>query len=201
MRSLRFDGETDDAFRERATWVATVARVLVEACLKNAEVQAMLADGSLRCTIDDLRRSPIVRVEFEQARAIGEIGECLAATRSKHWGDGPQVLPLAPDDPVHPSRILFVYKEASLYNRRFQQRRRLKELLGRPHRRLVGRAMWETKGEFLARLAENERWWIRRVLHVEPGEFWRAARGRAFLTLPPRLMQLPLEFREDGEAS
>ncbi len=173
-----------------------VARVLVEACLKNADVQAMLSDGSLRCTVGDLRRWPIVRGKFEQARAIGEIGECLAATRSKNWGDGPCVLPLEPDDPVHPSRILFIYKEASLYNRRFQQRRRLKELLGRPHRRLVGRAMWETKGEFVERLADDERWCIRRVSHVEPGDFWRAARGRAFLTLPPRLVQLRLEFPE-----
>jgi hypothetical protein len=44
------------------------------------------AQGVLRC--------PTVRVEYEQAIAIGGIGECLAATKGKTWGDGPQVLPL-----------------------------------------------------------------------------------------------------------
>ena len=29
-------------------------------------------------------------LEYEQAIAIGGIGECLAATASKNWGDGPQ---------------------------------------------------------------------------------------------------------------
>lgn len=197
MRTLRFPGEGDDAFRVRAERAGTIARVLVDACLKNTAVRDMIADPTLPYTEDDLRRNPIVRVEFEQAFAVGGIGECLDATKNKHWGDGPSVMPLQQDDPVSPDRILYVYKENSLYNRRFRQRRRLKELLGKEHRALVGRAMRATKTEFLAEVREAEARVVRLRLNTSVGDLWRAVRGRLFLALPPRMVQMQLVFAND----
>ncbi len=121
MRSLRFDGETDEAFGQRAERAYRIAQVLVDACLSNHCVQDYIADPALPMyTQEELRLSPIVRIEFEQAIAIGGIGETLRATKSKHWGDGPYMLPLQQDDEFFPDRITYVYRENSLYNRRFE---------------------------------------------------------------------------------
>lgn len=196
MRTLRFDGESDDAFRARAERAGQIARVLVTACLANKDVQEMIADPLLPYTEESVRRHPIVRVEFEQAFAVGGIGESLDATKNKRWGDGPQIMPLQPFDPVSPDRILYVYKEGSLYNRRFQQRRRLKELLGKEHRRLVGSAMRASKKEFLAEVTQAEARAVQRRVGITVGTFWRAVRGKLFLTLPARIVQLELEFGE-----
>lgn len=194
MRSLRLPGESDDAFRVRAQQAGRIARVLVEACIENRAVQELIADPTLPYTVESVRRHPIVRVEFEQAFAVGGIGECLDATKNKHWGDGPWIMPLQPDDPVSPERILYVYKENSLYNRRFLQRQRLKEMLGREHRRLVGRAMSMRKKDFLCDATEVETRVIRERVNVSVGDLWRAARGKMFLVLPPRMVQLELDF-------
>lgn len=195
MRSLRFDGESDDAFRARAERAGRIARALVEACLRNKTVREMIA-ASRPYSEESLRRHPIVRIEFEQAFAVGCMGECLDATKNKHWGDGPWLMPLQPDDPVSPDRILYVYKPESLYNRRFEQRRRLKELLGREHRRLVGRAMSMRKRDFLADVSGNETRAVWQRLHVSVGDLWRAVRGKLFLSLPPRLVQRELTFKD-----
>jgi len=40
-------------------------------------------------------------------------------------------MPLEPDDEFFAYRVTYFYRENSLYNRRFEQRQRLKELLGR----------------------------------------------------------------------
>lgn len=191
------DGESEDAFRARAERAGRIARVLVEACLRNKRVQEMIADPTLPYTEGSLRRHPIVRIEFEQAFAVGGIGECLDATKNKHWGDGPFVMPLQQDDPVAPDRILYVYKENSLYNRRFLQRRRLKELLGKEHRRLVGKAMAMRKGDFLGEVTAAEDRAVRQRLNLSVGDLWRAVRGKIFVTLPPRIIQLKLGFAEN----
>jgi hypothetical protein len=196
VRSLRFDGESDDAFRRRAERVGRIARLLVEACLRNRAVQEMIADPSLPYTEESVRRYPIVRIEFEQAFAVGCMGECLDATKNKRWGDGPWLMPLEPDDPVSPDRILYVYKPNSLYNRRFLQRRRLKELLGREHRALVGKAMSMRKRDFLADATEGQQRAVRQRLCITVGDLWRAVRGKLFLTLPRRQVQLDLDFGE-----
>lgn len=196
MRSLRIDGESDDAFRARAERAGRIARLLVEACLQNRAVQEMIADPALPYSEESLRRHPIVRIEFEQAFAVGGIGECLDATKSKHWGDGPWVMPLQPDDPVSPDRILYVYKPESLYNRRFLQRRRLKELLGKEHRPLVGRAMAMRKKDFVAEVTPAQSRAVRQCLNVGVGDLWRVVRGKLFLTLPARIVQLELNFDE-----
>ncbi len=199
MRSLRFLGESDEDFRRRAERVARIARLLVERCLQNRAVQEMIADPSLAYTEDFFRRSPVVRVEFEQAFAVGGIGECLDATKNKHWGEGPWIMPLGADDPVAPDRILYVYKANSLYNRRFVQRRRLKELLGRSHRKLVGNAMSVRKRDFVGELLDDEVRAIRRILHLEPGAFWQAVRGKRFIDLPQRHVQRELQFDGGSE--
>ena len=61
-----------------------------------------------------------------------------------------------PDDFFYPDRIAYRFKEHSLYNRRFHQRRRLKKLL-RIHRKLVGDAKSSTKGDFLKSLTTEQR--------------------------------------------
>lgn len=190
MRTLRIPGETDDEFRERAKRAHTVARILVHACLDNDHVKDLLADGVYH--IDELQRSPIIRLDFDQAYAIGCLGEMMDATKSKSWGDGPYVLPLEPDDMFFSDRITFVYKENSLYNRRFEQRRRLKELLGE-NRSLVEHAKHRltTKSRFLTELSNAQRQAIAR-LGIDAGDFWRACKGKLFLELPPRLVQKSL---------
>ena len=198
MRTLRFPGESDDEFRTRAERAGRIAKLLVEACLANQCTRDYIADPALpHYTEAAVRVSPIVRVEYEQAIALGDLGSCLSATTSKHWGSGPWVMPLEPDDTFFANRVTYVYRENSLYNRRFEQRRRLKELLGRQHRPLVETAKRQTKTIFLRFLTEAETDAIRRILHVEPDEFWRACAGRVMLNLPPRLVQLTLPFEKE----
>lgn len=195
---LRLPGEDDDAFRERAKRAARVAAVLIEACLRNRLVRELIAEGEW--TEEQMRSHPIVRVEFEQAVAIGGLGETLDATKSKHWGEGPWIMPLRPEDVFFPDRITYLYRENSLYNRRFEQRQRLKELLGRRWRKLVGEAQWKTKALFLESMTAEQAAAIRRILHLEPSVFWRGCRGRALLDLPRRLVQGMLPF-DDTEIS
>jgi hypothetical protein len=127
---------------------------------------------------------------------IGGIGESLAAARHKNWGSFIGVFPLQPDDPVHWCRLLYLYKASSLYNRRVEQRKALKRILGRKHRKLVTQAMVRTKKEFLAGLDEASVRSILRRVGFEPGPFWRAARGKVFVRLPTLAVQLSL-FGED----
>lgn len=85
MGSLRLDGETDDAFRVRAERAGAYAKLLVDCCLANRCVQSYITDSTLPSWAEEsCRRSPTVRIEYEQAIAIGGVGETLQATRSKH---------------------------------------------------------------------------------------------------------------------
>ena len=197
MHSLRFAGESDDDFRIRAERAGKIARLLVDACLANRCVQDYLSDPAMpEWTLENVRTSPIVHVEYEQAIAIGDLGSCLSATASKHWGAGPSVMPLEPDDEFFPDRVTYRYRAGSLYNRRFEQRRRLKELLGRRWRPLVETAKRSTKTQFIDGLTKEQGDAIRRILSVAPGRFWQACRGKAFLSLPPRLVQQQFDFGE-----
>ena len=56
LASLRFEGESTEHFRQRARQVGVIARVLVEACLKNVCVQQYIGDGRLGFTVESLRR-------------------------------------------------------------------------------------------------------------------------------------------------
>ncbi len=189
------DGETDIEFRQRAERSARIARILVAACLNNKTMQEYLADPASLHTVETIMRCPTVRIEYEQAIAIGGIGECLAATKGKTWGKGPWVMPLEPDDWFYADRITYLFRSNSLYNRRFEQRRRLKKLLGK-HRKLVGDAKWATKELFLKGLTKEQSNAIWRIIGVAPGMFWRAVKGRTFLVLPPEIVQGELSFGE-----
>src|SRR5262245_55877507 len=112
----------------RAEQAGCVAKLLVDACFANRYVQSLMVEG--RLTNEGIRHAPIVRIEYEQAVAIGGLGETIAATKNKSWGEGPWIAPLHVDDEFFTDRITYIYRENSLYNRRFEQRRRLKELLG-----------------------------------------------------------------------
>ncbi|NQV28313.1 MAG: hypothetical protein HQ518_28505 [Rhodopirellula sp.] len=163
--------------------------------MANECMQHYLADDGLPfITEESIRRSPVVRVEFEQAIAISDIGSALSATRNKHWGQGPQILPLKPDDWFYAKFVSYQYRTNSLYNIRFEQRMRLKELLGRRWRPLVEQAKRLTKTIFLRDLTKAQASAIQRILEMEPGEFWRAARGRKLVHLPPRLIQQEFDF-------
>lgn len=198
MRSLRFVGESDAEFQARAIQAGHIAKLLVEACLANGCVQAYVADPAFPTwTAESVRVSPTVRVEYEQAIAIGDLGSCLSATQTKHWGDGPWVTPLEPDDEFDPDRVTYVYRSSSVYNRRFEQRQRLKELLGRRWRPLVAAAKRRTKTVFLEHLTQEQADAIRRILSIGPEQFWRASQAREFLDLPPRLVQREFDFGED----
>ena len=157
-----------------------------------------IEDPSLPYSESSVRKNPTVRIEYEQAIAIGGIGETLAATRSKFWGDGPWVMPLEREDVFDPFRITYIYRENSVYNGRFEQRRRLKQLLGRSFRPLVETAKRRTKSLFLEHVTADEAAAIQRILGIDPGRFWRAAKGREFLELPPRMVQLEFCW-EQGE--
>lgn len=192
-RTLRFEGETDGQFRLRAERAARFARILIDACLANVWVQDLIADEDLDFyTVEGFRRDPVVRIDYDEAFAIATIGEGLTMTKSKAWGDGPRILPLEPDDYVDDMFIGYVYKPSSRYNRRFEQRQQLKRMLGRDYRRLVEQAKKFTKMIFLRDLTDAEAQAIRNRIKVEPGMFWRAAKGRVFLDLPKPPVQLEL---------
>lgn len=194
-RSLRLDGETDGEFQRRAEKAATFAKLLIARCLDNSCVKEYIEDPELpQWTEENARRNPIVRVEFEQATAIGCIGECLQATKHKRWGEGPSIMPLNADDFLFSHRITYVYHEGSLYNQRFLQRQHLKALLGR-RRILVENAKRLTKTEFTNTLSRPEIWAIQRILGLTVERFWRAVRG-TMVTLPPVLEQGELPFGE-----
>ena len=198
LRTLRLPDETDTEFRQRAEQAGQYARILVDACLSNECVQEYAEDSELPLfKIEDLQIHPIVRIEYEQAIAIGGIGETLRATKSKHWGDGPYILPLQQEDWLFSERITYIYRANSLYNRRFEQRKRMKELLGKKHRPLVETAKRSTKKIFLKFLTDEQAKAIKRIIDIEPGIFWRMAKGRAFHPLPPREVQLELPFEDD----
>lgn len=188
---MRLPNESDEAFQARAMRIAALGQVLVSACLRNHRVQELISCNEL--SERTLRSCPIVRVEFEQAIAIGGIGETLDATKTKHWGAGPWIMPLQPDDEFYSGFITYLYRPNSLYNRRFEQRKRMKELLG-PHRKLVGEAKQSRKSQFLKLLCSDQTNAIRRCLKVEPDQFWRAAQGKLFLDLPKRSVQLTFDF-------
>ena len=190
MDSSRLNGKGNEAIAARAERAARFASDLAEACLQNVWVQAFMDDPEFPvCSEAALRRDPIVRVEFEQACAIGAIGETLAATRSKHWGRGPKIAPLAKDDFFYPERITYVFREDSLFHQRFLQRRKLKALLG-DRKSLVTTAKKNTLARFLEVLSSKDGYIIRQSLGLSPRDFWRLCRAREFTDLPDQPLRI-----------
>lgn len=121
--------------------------IWVAAALANRDIRSYLDTPRYAgiWTVEGITRHPTVRVVFEHAEVIGGAGESLSAAKHKNFGRLLGIEPLRPDDPVHPCRILFVYLASSPYNRRVEQRRALKRLLGRQYRTLVTKAARSTK--------------------------------------------------------
>jgi hypothetical protein len=178
------------------SWVAPAVREhfarCVAACLINEHVSGHLADRRPGWSRTSLEASPIVRVEFQHAFVLGRLGESLCAARHKAWGDFLGVRPLEARDPVHPSRLAYAFEATAPYQRRFEQRRRLRRMLGKEYSHLVPRAMGAKKAEFLAGLSEHEAARVRARTDLGPGRFWRVVKGREFIAWPKSLRQLTL---------
>ena len=186
-------GESDASFLTRAEQAAEIARLLIDACLQNECVRILIDEPEFPFyTVEYFQESPLVQIDYEEAYAIAAIDDGLAVTSRKRWGDGPWILPLARDEYVDPYFITYSYKPNSKRRQRFEQRQRLKELLGRKHRTLVKLAQRNTKTRFLERLDEEGAAAIASRLRVDPGTFWRAAKGTAFPSLPLKPKQLEL---------
>lgn len=173
-----------------------MARALVDGALGNRDVQDLMADAhyGTMWTEERIRRHPPVRVEYEHTVVISGIGEGLAIGRGKNWGDVIGMLPLEPDDPVHPTRMLYLYKDSNPYNRRFEQREAMRERLPSCHRKLVTRALRSfNRGRFVEDLTDVEIAAIRDSLGLTPAEFWRMARarGRATMKLARQCLMFP----------
>ncbi len=178
------------------TWVAPAVREhfarCVATCLDNEYVSGYLTNRRPGWSRTSLEASPIVWVEFQHAVVLGRLGESLCAARHKAWGEFLGVRPLETRDPVHPSRVAYAFKATAPYQRRFEQRRRLRRMLGKEYSKLVPRAMGAKKAEFLAALSEHEAVRVRARTGLGPGRFWRVVKGREFVAWPESPRQLTL---------
>ena len=172
----------------------TVARFedLVAGCLGNRDIQEYMRDDQYRkfWVRERIAKNPTLRVEYEYTTVISTVGEAIGVGKHKRWGRVYEIVPLGVDDPVHPTRMLFIFKDSNPYNQRYEQREAMRAMLPPWHRKLVSRAMRDTKALFLQELTDCEITAIREGLKMEPGDFWRAAigAGRGTLCIPRQVM-------------
>jgi hypothetical protein len=179
---------------------STAARPeLAAAALANDAVRDLIARHPDVYSEAGIRRSPILRAEFEHATVIGHTGEALAIGLRKNWGGFRGFRPLRPDDPVVARHVLFLFRDSSPFNRRVLQRKALKRRLPKGYRRWDNEAYRRSWRDFLARLPEEAAAAIRRSLALDPIGFWRAARGTLDLHLPAPAVQRTL-FDDPAEA-
>jgi hypothetical protein len=191
---IRSPGGTEAALLVR---LASARPELAEAALANEAIRGLLAAYPDVYSEAGLRRSPIVRAEFEHAAVIGHAGESLAIGLRKSWGAFLGFRPLGAFDPVDAFYVLYIFKDDSPYNRRVLQRRAMKLRLRKDLRRWVNEAYRNTRRDFLAKLPEPAAAAIRRALSLDPIGFWRAAKGRIELGLPKPPVQLT--FFDDAQ--
>jgi hypothetical protein len=120
---------------------------------------------------------PLVGV-WEHAQAVGTFGGMFHVGK-KSWGKFLGFRPLAPEDPYHPFRWLFVYPmEGNPWSERCDQRMDLKRLL-KKDKALVGMAMGNTQQDFLRMLAATPGGAaaILDRVGVVPAQFWRLVKG------------------------
>ena len=177
-----------------------VIRDLVDAALANSDIQHYMPhpEWAQVWTVEGV---PTIRLVFEQATVIGGLGKSLAASHHKRFGPLLGIESLGPDDPVHPTRTLFIYQATYPSNRQVEQRRALKRLLGNDHRSLVPSAARSTKHLFMTHyLKKSGAQAIRRRLKMDPSRFWRFAKGKEFLDLPtPRTLLFDLDSPRWGD--
>lgn len=122
-----------------------------------------------------MARNPPLRVEFEHATVFGSFAEALSLRKGKtSWGAFVRIEPIRVDDVLHPTRVLYMLKETSRMRQRWEFRDTLKRILGRS-RYLVGRAVRQTKREFIGGLTVAEKSQITSI-HLTPETFWQASR-------------------------
>lgn len=167
------------------------ARACYLAARANKYVAAYLELKATGWSEREVFTNPPIRLVFEEASAIGGLGECIDATKFKSWGNVVGIEPVPVDLEVLPENVGYLYHETSRYNRRFNQRRRMKKLL-RKDGKLVKDAMGETKKRFLEKLTEQEQAVISRRFGIGPDVFWRAVNGKEWLDLPREFIQLEL---------
>lgn len=188
--SGRLPGETDSEFAQRIERLATAIPIVISACFRNKCVQDLIDDERYpHCSYESFRESPVVRVDYEEAFAVAPIIDGLSATRRKKWGDGPWILPLSVHDYVDPFFVTYHYKANSKRRQRYEQRERLKELLGKQHRKLVRIAQRNTKQRFFESVNDEQTQVIELRTTLDATRFWRACRGTHFYELPPREVQ------------
>lgn len=122
-----------------------------------------------------MARNPPLRVEFEHATVFGSFVEALSLRKGKtSWGALLGIEPIRVNEVLHPTRVLYILKETSRMRQRWEFRDTLKRILGRS-RYLVGRAVRQTKREFVAGLSNAERTEITSI-RLTPEAFWQASR-------------------------
>ena len=161
-------------------------------------IAAALANECLMhtSTVEEITKNPPVRLRYVEASAYGSIGECMAATKSKSWGNLVSIDPIDADVPLD-RHVLYSFHKESRYNRRVEQRKYLKRKLGRKHRKLVGQAMGESQKLFLKTAPAGSEDAVKARLNLTMVEFWRAVKGKATIERAPELMQLSL-FEEQA---
>jgi len=151
-------------------------------------VAAALANPMIKTPAEELRKNAPIRLRFEQASVYGTIGECMSAARSKSWGSLVSVDPIEPNMPYDGTRIQYFFHPESRYNRRVEQRKWMKNRLGK-RRPLVTAAMGATQKDFLKTINADAARRIDRAFGIDPIVFWRAAKGLTTLTRPPTITQ------------
>lgn len=159
-----------------------------QAALANEDVKAFIAEGEW--SAEYVWRDTPINLEFEEGIVVGSLAECINAGAGKNWGKLIGIKPLQPTDGVLPRNNR--YTERSRYNRRFLQRKALKKRLGKDYAKLVVRAMGFSKARFLEVVTEEQKARIKARLDLEPGDFWRAAKGSLILDLPKPPQQLEM---------
>ena len=164
--------------------------------------------------------NPTIRLRFEEASCIGDLGASLYATKSKSWGRLVGIEPLPPGIIFDTRRVAYLYHENSRYNKRFNQRKYLKKRLGKGFRKLVRSAMGDTKRDFVASIdggtimasdpKTGEK--VPKLVAANPeaaaalttrlsmsaGEFWRAVHGKVEVEQIVEMVQGTLFEMEDS---
>lgn len=179
----------------------------VAATLANLDVREYLADPSLARTwkTENLRRFPIVKVEFEHAFIISHLNEAVGLAKPS-FGKAVAVHALDENDPVHHSRVLYLYKPSCSYDQNFQRRKAIKARLPKrlwvvvntlqllkTRKRLQDRLEARRLGTESRKPDQRQysEWRLSElreacaILNVTPLELWRAVRGQRELPTDP----------------
>lgn len=124
----------------------------LKAALQNKEVQEWM-DGKVQAFMPFTLPSFIVNIpavwEFEFVEVTGSVNDANWCASQYRWNKFIGVRPLLPDTRFHHFRIPIIHKSNSRFRVGWENRNRLKAMLGSKYRRLVNDARGMGKGEFL----------------------------------------------------